>query len=493
MRFNTKRKTHTIKPIIIQHRTNHIGVWVLFTLLLVLYTVLLSTGMLQSKPDVVKALSSPVSNKQWSLYFSDEFNGSNLDTSRWKAYHNAYGVDNKEEACLTPNNVTVSGGSLKITAKRELVATCPTVSTGRDFTSGFIGSREQGRYYPAFGYYEMRAKLPHGQGVWPAFWLRHSAGASRAEVDVMEYFHSQVPGKTSQTLHFPAEIGSNVSKTNTFFENPTTNPAWQTWGVEILPANDEGTTAKFAFYQNDIKTLEYTPTAFDWLNNYNKDALFDIAINLGVGGRYTGHPDDNLGYSRYLDKCLRPYNGTQPCSGSGILRAQFPSTYEVDYVRVYQLTPAPASSGDNNGGTASVPTPTPADSTSTSGGLTTSNKGTLSSGNSKSSNNSAKSSKNSNKSTGKSTPSRTNTIPSLSISNETTHERIPAENGNKTRATSEPNKQTTTRGIAIDDNSSAKLSPQNPLRTVIFWISIILVIIGIIIFFVIRRRRKKAQ
>jgi hypothetical protein len=116
--------------------------------------------------------ATSVTPPNWKLYWSDEFNTSSLDTSRWGAYHNTYGDGNKEEACLTPSNVTSSNGTLKITSKKEPI-TCPG-ATQDQFSSGFIGSRDAPAkvYYPAFARYEIRAKVPHAQGLWPAFWLR---------------------------------------------------------------------------------------------------------------------------------------------------------------------------------------------------------------------------------------------------------------------------------------------------------------------------------
>lgn len=188
----------------------------------------------------------------------------------------------------------------------------------------------------------MRAKLPHGQGLWPAFWLRHKAGSSTAEVDIMEYFHATRPGQTSQTVHLPAEIGSNVAKVNTFFETPTATPGWHTWAVEILALDASKQKAKIVFYQDGIKRHEYTPAKFGWLNNYDKTAMFDIAVNLAVGGTHAGHPDDTLAYSRYTQLCLKPARGAPPCNNAGVLRASFPATYEVDYIRVYALEDKPA-------------------------------------------------------------------------------------------------------------------------------------------------------
>ena len=73
------------------------------------------------------------------------------------------------------------------------------------------------------------------------------------------------------------------------------------------------------------------------------NAMFDIAINLAVGGTWTGHPDDDFAYSRYLGKCFNKWpTYSQPCTDtSGVLRAQFPATYEVDYVRVYTPSASP--------------------------------------------------------------------------------------------------------------------------------------------------------
>ena len=278
----------------------------------------------------------------WNLFWSDEFSGSSLDTARWNAYNSTYGDGNNEEACLTPNNIAVSSGTLKLIAKREVI-TCPGQPTDQ-FSSGFMGSREAGKYYPAFAKYEIRAKVPHGQGLWPAFWLRHSNGSSTAEVDIMEYFHTQAPGQVQQTLHLPAELSYNLAHQLKSFETPVQGTgAWHTYSVEIIPING-GTGAQFNYYVDGLLNYSYTPTKFGWLNNYDKNAMFDIAINMAVGGNWSAHPDDPLGWSRYLSKCINkyPYKLSQPCDSTGVLTPQFPATYEVDYVRVY--TPdAPAS------------------------------------------------------------------------------------------------------------------------------------------------------
>jgi beta-glucanase (GH16 family) len=266
----------------------------------------------------------------WKLVGGDEFDGSTVDAAKWKPYHNTYGDGNGEMACLTPNNVTVGGGSLKIVAKRQAV-TCPGGSS-RQFTSGFLGSREVGTYYPKDARFEVRAKLPHAQGLWPAFWLRHRNGAGTAEVDIMEYFHSQVPGKTTQTLHLDGR--TNLSKRTSYFESAqVANPGWHTWTVDILP---DPNGVRFTFYLDGVQTHTYVDTQHNWAKSAPDAGTWDIAVNLAVGGKWVGKPEDTKGLLRDLNRCS--ISGTAPngCKTTGINAVDWSdSDYEVDYVRVY--------------------------------------------------------------------------------------------------------------------------------------------------------------
>lgn len=224
--------------------------------------------------------------------------------------------------------MTVSGGSLKVNSRRETV-TCGDGQV-RNYTSGFLGSRDVGRYYPREAFYEMRAKVPHAQGMWPAFWLRHSSGASVAEVDVMEYFHSQVPGKATQTLHLDGV--HNLWKRSSSFEAPTVSPGWHTFGVAI-----EAVTGgiRFNFYLDGVVTGTYTDTSPGWATTGNPAAMFDIAVNQAVGGTWGGDPDGVLGELPLVSRCS--ISGTYPggCTTTGIRRWSGSETFEVDFVRVF--------------------------------------------------------------------------------------------------------------------------------------------------------------
>ncbi len=269
------------------------------------------------------AVSSPAPTGP--VTWSDEFDGSTLDTDAWTPYYNTYGDGNNEMACLTPNNVAVSGGTLKITARREAI-TCPGGSV-RQFTSGFIGTRETGTYFPRYGHFEMRARIPHGFGLWPAFWLRHRTGAGTAEVDIMEYFHGVNPGETTATLHLDGR--ANLSKKVVDVEQPTGTPGWHTWAVDILP---DPNGVKFTFSFDGTAYHTYVDTQHKW-SSADQNATWDIAVNMAVGGNWTGDPDDPLGYLAELNRCSQGGTAPNNCNTDGLRRASFPITYEVDYVR----------------------------------------------------------------------------------------------------------------------------------------------------------------
>ncbi len=260
--------------------------------------------------------------------FIDNFANSLIDVSSWKVYHNNYGSGNNELQCLTPNNVSPTNGTLKIVAKSETLA-CKNYGT-YNYTSGFLGSREAGKYYPRYGTFEMRAKVPHGHATWPAFWLRHrngSTAANGAEVDIMEYFHAQVPGRTTSTLHLAGQ--KNTYKKTTYFENPTLSPGWHTWSVTIAPVSNG---VKFQFLVDGKDAGSYVDTNHTkWSSSAPENATWDIALNMAVGGNWNGIPGQPIGL---LGNGSCAQGGTAPnnCTTTNILESKFPVTYEIDYV-----------------------------------------------------------------------------------------------------------------------------------------------------------------
>jgi beta-glucanase (GH16 family) len=231
------------------------------------------------------------SQAQWTLIWSDEFDGSALDASKWYNDIGGWGWGNNELQYYTAgDNLTVSGGTLVIEARDEQYG-------GNSHTSGKIISKDL--FEVKYGKIEARIKVPMGQGIWPAFWM---LGANISEVswpycgeiDVMEHINNEM------AIHGTAHWDYNG---HTFNGNSTaTDPtSYQVYSVE--------------WDQNEIRWFlngnQYHSLSI--ANNVQSTGEFHLPfyliLNLAVGGNWPGYPDATT---------------------------TFPVQLEVDYVRVYK-------------------------------------------------------------------------------------------------------------------------------------------------------------
>lgn len=292
----------------------------------------------------------------WAFQFEDQFG--TFDTSKWRKETGTFGAP-KRIQYYRPENVVVGTGSagatggtsMKMFSKRENYG-------GRNFTAGMIASKWVGFYLPRYCRIEMRQKIPHGQGVWPAEWLTaKTGGADMVEIDIMESFHAQIPGKFMSTLHRKNNAGTtqyNVNKSfgGIFFEAPTTTPAWHTIVFEVYPESGSptapNTNVRMKTYINGVLKWNYLDTqALYWTTNGGSDSSFYNLYLQGsqIDGEYVGHPDGPLGYDHWRDACI--IGGTKPSScssstgGYSVFLPTFgdpATTYEIDYIKVWKYT-----------------------------------------------------------------------------------------------------------------------------------------------------------
>ncbi len=131
----------------------------------------------------------------WQLVFNDEFNGTSLDLNKWQpnwlgpsATAITKPVNSDEVSCYDPNQVSVSGGNLVLTAVRR---SC----NGYNFASGLVNSNKKFNF--TYGYMEARVWLPAGEGMWPAFWANGQNWPEDGEIDVLEAY-----GDDECTYHY---------------------------------------------------------------------------------------------------------------------------------------------------------------------------------------------------------------------------------------------------------------------------------------------------
>jgi hypothetical protein len=229
---------------------------------------------------------------QYTLTFSDEFNGTSLDTSKWND-HIWY------EASHPTINYAVENGVLKIWPVSPFVDR--TIDT-------------DGKFSQTYGYYEAEMKLNYGKGLWPAFWLYAHPADARPEIDIMEAYPGGGPssGWGDSNLH-PINYGMTLHRANadySFHQVP-----YATKYTDFKPALDlsaafhkyavKWTSTSITFYFDGAQigpTYNYSDSYY----NRPMYVLFDLWF-----GSVSGTPD-----------------GTTPTGKA--------NSFQINYVRVWR-------------------------------------------------------------------------------------------------------------------------------------------------------------
>lgn len=265
------------------------------------------TGTIQNDDSKVgfanTGYDAPGSYPGFTLAWADEFNGTALNSTDWSFENgdgcpNVCGWGNNELEYYTnrTENLFFQDGKMIIEAKKESYG-------GKNYTSSKILTR--GKKIFKYGRIDIRAKLPKGKGIWPAFWMLPQNNVfggwpTSGELDIMEMIGHQ-PSTTYGTLHFgpgPAstQLGGNYSLPTGIF-------------------NDQFHVFSIEWKQNEIKWLvdgnvysTHNNSEFG-TNTYPFNEDFFLIFNMAVGGNWPGSPDAS---------------------------SYFPQWLIVDYVRVYQ-------------------------------------------------------------------------------------------------------------------------------------------------------------
>jgi beta-glucanase (GH16 family) len=249
----------------------------------------------------------------WQCTFADDFDGDSLDPSKWVAQRtDTSGYMNGMTACFvdSPNNVSVSDGSLKLTARQEpapfncgqTLSSFPT-----QYTSGMV-STAGGRFSQTYGRFAVRARISAAavRGLQTSLWLwpvdssRYGLFPASGEIDFAELF-SSYPDRAVPYIHYnPLGPDPNVTNTNCLISDPS---SFHTYAVEWMP-----TSIKVSYDGQTCLVDDWNPAA-PLTAPQPFDQPFFIALTqaLGVG-------------ENAFDPSTTP----------------LPATTEIDYVRVWQ-------------------------------------------------------------------------------------------------------------------------------------------------------------
>lgn len=235
----------------------------------------------------------PGPGDEWTLTFSDEFDGDAIDTTKWEVITRRDSQNNEKQYYL-PEQAQVIDGVLRITSTNEPL-------DGKLYRSARVKSWFTQRY----GRFEARAKVASTKGIWPAFWLLPRTGnwPHDGEIDIMEHAGSE-PARVSCAYHFANADGLHANTHQAYRAKDTDGqPVLFPEGFHVYAVQWSPTEMVFSVDGNEYcrVTHEQVPIS---------KTPMAIILNTAVGGWFDGDTDDTT---------------------------VFPQHYDIDYVRVYQL------------------------------------------------------------------------------------------------------------------------------------------------------------
>jgi beta-glucanase (GH16 family) len=256
------------------------------------------------------------------LIWQDEFNGTVLDTSKWnyeQGYYisndpNSWGWGNAELQHYTNSaqNVFVQNGQLNIKALNDPKSFPQDPSRYAQYSSGKINTKDHLSFQ--YGRVDIRAKLPTGNGVWPALWMlpedaAYGAWAASGEIDIMEA-KGRLPGTTSGAVHFGGQwpVNRYIAGEYHFPEGQTFANDYHVYSLIWEEDNVKWYVDGHFFFK--VSRAQWYSVAAPNNPNAPFDQPFYIIMNLAIGGHFDG--------------------GLAPDP------ADIPATMQVDYVRVYK-------------------------------------------------------------------------------------------------------------------------------------------------------------
>ncbi|MDU0330418.1 glycoside hydrolase family 16 protein [Paenibacillus sp. 3LSP] len=256
------------------------------------------------------------------LIWQDEFDGTQLDLSKWNYEQGYYlnddpgtwGWGNAELQHYTdsPQNVFVQDGKLNIRALNDPKSFPQDPSRYAQYSSGKVNTKDH--FSLKYGRVDFRAKLPTGNGIWPALWMlpqdqAYGTWAASGEIDVMEA-RGRLPGKSSGAIHFGGQWPANthLSGEYNFPSGQTIANDFHVYSV-VWEEDNIKWYVDGKFFFKATRDQWYSTAA---PNNPNApfDQPFYLIMNLAIGGNFDG--------------------GIAPGPGD------IPATMQVDYVRVYK-------------------------------------------------------------------------------------------------------------------------------------------------------------
>jgi len=233
---------------------------------------------------------------EWSLVWSDEFDGETIDRSNWSFQVEDAGRFNDEWQRYTDSskNAYIMNNCLVIKAIHE-----SKVHGLDQYTSARLHTA--GKQTWKHGKVAARIQLPYGKGIWPAFWMLGADidenGGDKpwphsAEIDIMELFGFKDDAAIEVNIHYADESDKHVSMgaVNYMLDKGKFADSFHVFEMEW----DE---EKIAWSVNGIEFASKSICSPEF-HEFHKE--FFILLNIAVGGKDAGRPNSTTSFPQYM-------------------------------------------------------------------------------------------------------------------------------------------------------------------------------------------------
>ncbi len=274
-------------------------------------------GKASLKVDSIRAMVTPIKRPDWlgkrppvegdwEMTFNDDFDGSEIDMTKWHIYGpNWWG--GKSKTHWSKDNLVLGDGKVRMRMSVDPGWHNDDPNSGHqsELAGGLLET--YGKWVQRYGYFECRAKLPEAPGLWPAFWLmpdrgpeagpqwkRQDTGKGGMEFDIMEHLTRWGPYRYNIAMHWDGYGKGHKSVGSTNIYVHPDEDGYITTGLLWLPG-------KAVFYCNGEEVAR-------WENPRISDVRSCILLTMPIGGWDNNAIDND----------------------------QLPADWTIDYVRVWQ-------------------------------------------------------------------------------------------------------------------------------------------------------------
>lgn len=288
---------------------------------------------------------------RWLLVWSDEFEGEQVDNNKWNVKQNCHIDARDSNNCHqgASNNVSVNNGILTMKAPKKAFEINEQAALNTNekqhqqqaFATARLSTKGKGDWQ--YGRFEIRAKLPAGQGLWPSVLMKPTDNiygnlSASGGIDIVEAVNlrTQTDQKNIKkhipetrvygTVHY-GKSWPNTRATSESYSFPVDQDAVSQFHTYSIEWNSHG----MQWYIDDKLFASKTPET--WSLTWQRDIAsklelqhpeaapfnqaFHLILNLAIGGKWA-----------------------EGANEMGVKAPASPAKMEIDYVRVYECRSA---------------------------------------------------------------------------------------------------------------------------------------------------------